>query len=144
MIPIWIPTNSDDDGYNTNTIPRRQSSWRSLFWYNFDLIYIKVDPFQCNFDWNIDQSRLRDWKSWLKDQKYHLEDQKYWFIDRNCQFILKNSIYFDVFDVYRSLSISFWLKSIDFDHFDILRTHFKSILLWRFGFGRWIWIEKVD
>ena len=37
-------------------------------------------------------------------------------------------IYFDIFDINRSLWISFRLKSIDFNLFDIIRTCFNQFL----------------
>ena len=46
------------------------SSRRSQFGCNFDLILIKVVRFQSIFDEKINQSRLKDQKSRLKDRNY--------------------------------------------------------------------------
>ena len=98
--------------YNTNPIPRQRSSW----WLR------RQSPFQCNFNlFSIARSTLVDKRSkyWLKDWKYRLKDQ-------NCKFISKKSIWFDFFDINRSFLISFRLKSIKFDHFDIIWTCFNQ------------------
>ena len=55
------------------------------------------------------------------------------------RYILKKSIYFYFFNYFCSIWISFWLKLIDFDLFDIIRTHFNrfrhEVLKSGFKFG---------
>ena len=58
------------------------------------------------FDLKINQSQLKDQKSRLKVQNYQLKDQK-------CQYVLKKLIYFDFFNHFQSITISFQLKLID-------------------------------
>ena len=109
------------------------------FLYNFIIFLIKIDCFGSLFDWKINRSQLKDWKSWLKDWKSQLKVQKINLYQKSC-FILTFLIIIDLFPSlfdlfwylsisFRSLSISFWSLSIsfrslliDFDHFDIFRT----------------------
>ena len=49
------------------------------FRYNFDLILIKVDPFQSNFDQKINQRQFKDRISQLNNQNYQLKDKKVHF-----------------------------------------------------------------
>ena len=104
-IQFQIPAKSDDN-YDTNLIPIR----RSQFHCNFNLFLIKVNRFWSIFNKKIDQSQFKEWKSGLKDQNY-------WLRDWNWRYLSK-LIYFDIFDPFRSISISYRLKSINFELFD--------------------------
>ena len=70
-----------------------------------------MDLFQSIFDVLIENN-------WLRDRNIQLKDWK-------SQFLSKRSIYFDFFDQYQSILISFWSLLIDFDLFNILCTLFK-------------------
>ena len=116
--PIWISTTR---------------SYRPLqFWYNFNLISIKVDCF-----WSLFDKRLIkiDKKSQLKDQNCELKYWKSWFL-------LKRTIYIEKVDLIRSISINFWYR---LTFFDIIRTRYDWFCwedLIRFQeFGLKMWIE---
>ena len=79
---------------------------------------MKVNQFWSIFDLKIDQRQLKDLKSWFKDQKYQLKDQNDQLRDQNCQYILKKLIYFDIFNHFQSILISYPLKAIDFELLD--------------------------
>ena len=131
-LTILIPSRLDlIVDYGTIMIPTTILSPRSRFQSNFDQFLIKVDHFRSLFDWKINQSQFKDRKSQLKDQNYQLKDQK-------CQYILKKLIYFEFFDHFQSILISF--QSL----FDLFLISFQSLFsLFSISFD-WFWTFQLN
>ena len=120
--------------YDPICIPMPRSYRRSWFRYSFDLLSIKIDHFCFIFNVLI-ENRLKKWS--IKRSKYLIKDQKVNLFKK-----------VNLFWLFQSLSIYFDLFSISFDQFwsigyspdTIYVIDFKV----QFGFGRWIWREKVN
>ena len=77
---------------NMNWIPSWRLSRWSRFWYNFDIILIKIDQFRCSFNLLIKiRSKIINWK--IKNIVLKIENIK---INQKSWYILTFSIYFDI------------------------------------------------
>ena len=119
-VPNWIIDNSDYKLSKFDHWLRYESDSNGTFESTIAiLIYFQLkSP-------NFLLKRLKNW----------LNDQKYWLKDKNCWFLLKGNL----FEYFRSFSIHFWLKSIDFELFDLFLAagiNFVTTI--------WIWTTNLD